>query len=96
MIVTMLTREYPPVIVGGVGTHVQELARGLSALGIEVHVFAVGVGSATSYRDGKVSVQYVALPAGKNGKQYKVGLEEASSLNRRGAAAVEQAEAMPA
>jgi glycosyltransferase involved in cell wall biosynthesis len=86
----MLTREYPPVIVGGVGTHVQELARGLSALGIEVHVFAVGVGSATSYRDGKVSVQYVALPAGKNGKQYKVGLEEASSLNRRGAAAVEE------
>src|SRR5438309_711875 len=90
MIVTMLTREYPPVTVGGLGTHVQELARGLSALGIEVHVFAVGVGSAKSHRDGKVSVQYVALPEGKNGTPYKVDLKGASSLNQRAAAVVEE------
>lgn len=90
MIVTMLAREYPPVTVGGLGTHVQELARGLSTLGIEVHVFALGVGSAVSHRDGTVSVQYVALSGGANGAPYKVGLEAASSLNQRAAAAVEE------
>jgi len=90
MIATMLAREYPPVTVGGLGTHVQELARGMSALGIEVHVFALGVGSAINHRDGKVSVQYVALSEGTNGAPYKVGLEVASSLNQRAAAAVEE------
>lgn len=90
MVVTMLAREYPPVMIGGLGTHVQELARGLSARGIEVHVFTVGVGSAISHRDGEVSVQYVALLEGTNGTSYKVDLEGASSLNRKAAAAVEK------
>jgi len=37
--VIMLSWEYPPRTVGGLGRHVYDLSRALSQLGIEVHVF---------------------------------------------------------
>ncbi|MFZ5647244.1 MAG: 1,4-alpha-glucan branching protein domain-containing protein [Bacillota bacterium] len=37
--VIMLTWEYPPRTVGGLGRHVHDLSRALSDLGLEVHVF---------------------------------------------------------
>jgi len=90
MIITFITPEYPPEMVGGLGTHVQELARGLSAAGIEVHVFAAGVRFATSHQDGKVSVHYIAVPEAKNKTPYSLSLEAASSLNRRVATTVRE------
>ncbi|KJS01384.1 MAG: glycosyl transferase family 1 [Peptococcaceae bacterium BRH_c4a] len=39
MRVIMLSWEYPPRTVGGLGRHVYDLSRALSQLGIEVHVF---------------------------------------------------------
>lgn len=37
--VAMLSWEYPPCTVGGLGRHVFDLSRSLSGLGVEVHVF---------------------------------------------------------
>ncbi len=37
--VIMLSWEYPPRTVGGLGRHVHDLSRALSSLGVEVHVF---------------------------------------------------------
>jgi 1,4-alpha-glucan branching enzyme len=37
--VAMLSWEYPPRTVGGLGRHVYDLSRSLSGLGVEVHVF---------------------------------------------------------
>ncbi|MFZ5631884.1 MAG: 1,4-alpha-glucan branching protein domain-containing protein [Bacillota bacterium] len=39
MRVIMLSWEYPPRTVGGLGRHVHDLSRALSGLGVEVHVF---------------------------------------------------------
>ena len=38
--ILIITSEYPPEIVGGLGTHVYELAEGLGRLGCEVTVLA--------------------------------------------------------
>ncbi|HEV2863951.1 MAG TPA: glycosyltransferase family 4 protein [Pyrinomonadaceae bacterium] len=40
MNVLIVTSEYPPEIVGGLGTHVFELAHGIGRLGCEAHVLA--------------------------------------------------------
>ncbi|MFZ5597831.1 MAG: 1,4-alpha-glucan branching protein domain-containing protein [Bacillota bacterium] len=37
--IIMLSWEYPPRTVGGLGRHVHELSRALSSIGLEVHVF---------------------------------------------------------
>lgn len=37
--IIMLSWEYPPRTVGGLGRHVHDLSRALSGLGVEVHVF---------------------------------------------------------
>ena len=42
MRVLMLSWEYPPHSVGGLGTHVAQLAPRLAAQGIEVHVITPG------------------------------------------------------
>ncbi len=39
MRIIMLSWEYPPRTVGGLGRHVHDLSRALSGLGLEVHVF---------------------------------------------------------
>ena len=39
MRVLMLSWEYPPHVVGGLGKHVQELVPALADLGIDLHVF---------------------------------------------------------
>jgi hypothetical protein len=36
----MITHEYPPILLGGVATHVQQLARGLVSAGHIVHVLS--------------------------------------------------------
>lgn len=36
--ICLLSREYPPINVGGVGRYVHQLARGLASLGYQVHV----------------------------------------------------------
>ncbi|MGH3489214.1 MAG: glycosyltransferase family 4 protein [Actinopolymorphaceae bacterium] len=52
MRILSLTLEYPPDFRGGLGRHVQELARALTARNVEVHVALPGKGGA----DGKVRI----------------------------------------
>lgn len=47
----LLSWEYPPRIIGGLGTHVHQLAVNLSRLGIDVHVVTKDVEDAPDYEE---------------------------------------------
>jgi starch synthase len=90
MLVTFITPEYPPQAVGGLGTHVQALARGLAVAGVEVHVFCAAIASAQSYQDGRISVRYIAPPGRENDQPYSLDFDTAFKLNMRVAEVVEE------
>lgn len=49
MRVLMITWEYPPHMVGGLGRHVADLAPQMTAQGIELHVLAPGTYDSSPY-----------------------------------------------
>jgi glycosyltransferase involved in cell wall biosynthesis len=57
--VLILSMEYSPGVSGGVGTHVQELAAGLTFAGDRVTLLAGTVGSAERFVEGKKTVHLV-------------------------------------
>lgn len=60
----LLTREYPPGPVGGVGRYMHELATGLAGLGHQVHVIAMSSDiSRVDYEDGVWVHRLVPQPA---------------------------------
>jgi len=65
MLVTFITPEYPPEAVGGLGTHVPELASGIAA-GLGVQVFSAAAISAQSHQDRTESVRYIVPPGREN------------------------------
>jgi starch synthase len=60
MRVIILTPEYPPLMWGGVGTHVQQLAVTLSQRGHEVHAFCFAPYRVPDAFDRGVSIHYVS------------------------------------
>lgn len=57
-----VTTEYPPQVLGGLGTHLSELANGLSDLGCEVTVLSSTYGEAESYTQSNISVHWIPIP----------------------------------
>ncbi|MFZ5651476.1 MAG: 1,4-alpha-glucan branching protein domain-containing protein [Bacillota bacterium] len=78
--VIMLSWEYPPRTVGGLGRHVHDLARALSGLGVEVHVFTCPARGRPEYEVDDTGVQ-VHRVAEKNLRAVDF-LEWLSQLNR--------------
>lgn len=63
MRVLMLSWEYPPHVVGGLGNHVAEIAPALAELGVEVHLLTPRwTGGDTLRRDGLATVYRVDPP----------------------------------
>jgi alpha-maltose-1-phosphate synthase len=58
--VLLLSLEYTPKISGGVGTHVFELARGLSSAGCQVTVLAYAPGTAATLREPDLTVYLIS------------------------------------
>src|SRR5690242_9439637 len=52
MRIVLLSWEYPPRIIGGIARNVQGIAKGLAALGHEVHVITLDFPGAPSYEQG--------------------------------------------
>jgi glycosyltransferase involved in cell wall biosynthesis len=82
MNILMVTQEYPPYLVGGIGTHVQELARGLVARGVTVCVVTFSTGYAHVADDNGVRVRYIPYPFSGRPNQYPERLCELDQLNR--------------
>jgi phthiocerol/phenolphthiocerol synthesis type-I polyketide synthase E len=77
--VIMLSPEYPPYALGGLATHVHDLAKGLVAAGHRVFVFSVHPGVAYQEDARGLTVRSVAVGAE----------DDFASVNRRVAAAAE-------
>jgi glycosyltransferase involved in cell wall biosynthesis len=58
--VMMFSTEYPPDIIGGLGTHVFELATGLGRAGIRLNVLALTPHESRTRSDAEVSVHLIA------------------------------------
>ncbi len=79
MRVLMLSWEYPPNVVGGLGKHVAELVPALAARGVEVHLVTPRIGLAPSTEFlGNVTLHRVDRPQG----QYPDFYAEAWQTNR--------------
>lgn len=73
MKVLMLSWEYPPLKVGGIASHVQDLSKSLVARGHEVHVLTRGDGAEDSVLDG-VNVHRVPTIYGPDTVSWSMGL----------------------
>lgn len=62
MHIALITFEYPPYRVGGLGTHCQELAGGLVARGHQVEVFSFCMDREWNHDDHGVSVHHLKFP----------------------------------
>jgi glycosyltransferase involved in cell wall biosynthesis len=71
MVVLMISQEYPPYLVGGVGTHVQQLARGLVAVGHTIHVFSFSMDHTFTAMDEGVNIHFLQLPFAGRQNQYE-------------------------
>lgn len=60
--VLIISSEYPPFLLGGLGTHVYELTKGLQRRGVNVYVFAHNPGRDEIISDGSITVCYFSLP----------------------------------
>jgi starch synthase len=59
--VLMLTSEYPPRMVGGLGTHVRELTKGLTQLGCEITVLSPSTDEPATLREPNLSVHWIDM-----------------------------------
>jgi alpha-maltose-1-phosphate synthase len=82
MIVAMITQEYPPYLLGGAATHVQELSRGLARAGHTVHVFSYSTERTFTLQDQGVCVHFLQFPLAGREHQYDGNLRELESLGR--------------
>lgn len=91
MRVLMLSWEYPPHIVGGLGTHVADLLPSLAAQGVEVHLLTPRwAGGEREEKGGKATIHRIEPPIVESGSlfatawQTNLALEEhASMLQKR-------------
>jgi len=77
----MISPEYPPYFVGGLGTHVQQLARGLARSGCEVYVLAANRDLDEVKLDGQVTVCFVRLPGQERKFPYEFTLFDIETLS---------------
>ncbi|MFL6215820.1 MAG: glycosyltransferase family 4 protein [Blastocatellia bacterium] len=60
--VLIISPEYPPFLLGGLGTHVYELTRGLVRRGVKVFLFAHNPGRNEIVSEGSLTVCYFSMP----------------------------------
>jgi len=87
MRVLMLSWEYPPHIVGGLGTHVADLLPSLAAQGVEVDLFTPRwAGGKSEEKRGKATIHRIDPPIAESGSlfatawQTNLALEEQAAL----------------
>src|SRR5688572_4003885 len=59
--VLIISSEYPPFLLGGLGTHVYELSKGLQQKGVEVFVFAHNTGNDEVISSDILTVYFISL-----------------------------------
>jgi alpha-maltose-1-phosphate synthase len=78
--VWMISSEYPPETLGGLGSHVSDLATGLVRAGCEVHVLAFTRNQPGTEKDGDVVVHRIAQ--GYAAKATRAASEEATMVEQ--------------
>ena len=83
MRVLMLSWEYPPHVVGGLGKHVMELTPALDRQGVEVHLITPAwAGGELSDSVGGVTVHRVSPPAQTSGGVFCIARQTNDELER--------------
>jgi len=83
MRVLMLSWEYPPHVVGGLGKHVMELTPALDRQGVEVHLITPAwAGGELSDSVGGMTVHRVSPPAQTSGGAYYIARQTNGELER--------------
>lgn len=81
--ILIITTEYPPEIVGGLGTHVYELADGLGRLGCEVTVLAPSLFARTLSAGPNVTVHFFDRVGNATGAQTSAKMQWFVDLNKK-------------
>ena len=79
----MTAQEYPPYLVGGKATHVQELCIGLANAGHTVHVFSYCMERTFTLQDRGVCIHFLQFPLAGRAHQYDGNLGELQLVNRK-------------
>jgi glycosyltransferase involved in cell wall biosynthesis len=80
--VWILTSEYPPEMVGGLGTHVFELAKGLGRLGCHVEVFAPSKFGRTLHDGPDVTVHFFSNDTDPSASAFPADIQWFIDLNK--------------
>jgi glycosyltransferase involved in cell wall biosynthesis len=83
--VLIISSEYPPFLIGGLGTHVYELSKGLQQKGVEVFVFAHNPNQDETLSDGSLTVHFISQQ-GADGTQgsleQNINYDDIEKLNK--------------
>jgi starch synthase len=80
--ILIITSEYPPELVGGLGTHVYELANGLGHFGCQVTVLAPSQFAKTMVVRPNVTVHFFNRSGDTHGAPSSAGMQRFSELNK--------------
>lgn len=80
MRIAMISYEYPPYLVGGLGTHCQELARALVQRGNEVFVLSYCMDEGWTHEDHGVTVRHLRFPLPNRKSVYDGSVSEIADL----------------
>lgn len=81
MNILVISQEYPPYLMGGVATHVQELVKGLVAAGHCVHVFTYSMECTFCIQDYGATIHFFHFPFKNRKDQYDGEMHEVRQLN---------------
>src|SRR5437762_6365353 len=73
--ILIITSEYPPELVGGLGTHAYELANGLGQFGCQVTVLAPSHFAKTVMVRANVTVHFLNSPGATDGAPSSAGTQ---------------------
>lgn len=83
--VLMISSEYPPFLLGGLGTHVYELTKGLRRKGTEVFVFAHNPGRNEIVSEDSLTVCFFSLPGfnpAQGSAERELNIKDVRELNQ--------------
>lgn len=90
MNIVMISQEYPPCLVGGTATHVQELIKGFAGSGHFIDVFTYSMERSFSITDHGARIHFFHFPLHDRKHQYDGGVHEVKRVNGRLAEHIKQ------
>jgi glycosyltransferase involved in cell wall biosynthesis len=81
MNIVMISQEYPPYLVGGTATHVQELIQGFAGHGHSIDLFTYSMERSFSIMDHGARIHFFHFPLPDRKHQYDGGVHEVEQVN---------------